>query len=82
MSNDAKEKLETLKNNTKDALDEVKQRAQAGAEQLKRGVAGDSMPMGDRIASNVKEGLHNMQADVDSAKRDVRNDAANEDDKA
>ncbi len=81
MTNDGKEKIETLKNDAKDALDEAKQRAQAAGERLKRGVEGDSMPMGDRIVSNVKEALHNTKADVDAAKRDVRHDATNEDDK-
>ena len=72
MANDSKEKLKTLKHDTKDAVDEVKQRAQAGGEPLKRDVAGDSMPLGDRVVSNVKETLHKTQADIDSAKRDVR----------
>lgn len=80
MANDSKEKLDTLKHDTKDAVDEVKNRAQAGGEHLKRDVAGDSMPLGDRIVSNVKETLHNTKADVDAAKRDVRHGAANADD--
>jgi F0F1-type ATP synthase membrane subunit b/b' len=82
MFDKAKEKLETLKNDTKDTLDEVKQRAQAGAEHLKRGAEGDSMPIGERIVSNVKEALHNTKGDIDAAKRDVRHDAEDGDDKA
>jgi hypothetical protein len=81
MANDSKEKLNTLKHDSKDAIDEAKNRTQATGEKLKRGVEGDSMPMGDRIVSNVKETLHNTAADIDAAKRDVRHGAANADDK-
>jgi hypothetical protein len=72
MANDAKNTFDTIKHDTQDAADEAKNRAQAGAEHLKRDVAGESMPLGDRIVSNVKETLHDTKADVDSAKRDVR----------
>jgi hypothetical protein len=75
MANDGKDTLDTLKHDTKDTLDEMKNRTQAGGERLKRDVAGDSMPLGDRIASNVKEVAHKTKADFDSAKRDVRDGA-------
>jgi hypothetical protein len=81
MANDSKEKLNTVKHDTKDTIDEAKHRTQAAGEQLKRNIAGDSMPLGDRIVSNVKETLHDTQADVDAAKRDVRHGATNADDK-
>ena len=81
MANDSAEQLNTLKHATKDTIDEAKNRAQAGGEKLKRGVEGDSMPMGDRIVSNVKETLHNTAADIDAAKRDVRHGAGKADDK-
>jgi hypothetical protein len=71
----ANDKLDTLQHDAKDAADELKNRTQATGEHLKRDVAGDSMPLGDRIASNVKETLHNAKADVDATKRDVRHDA-------
>jgi hypothetical protein len=73
---DTQDKLNTLKHDTKDTLDEAKNRAQAGGERVKRDVAGDSMPLGERVASNVKEALHNTKADYDAAKRDVRHDDA------
>jgi hypothetical protein len=73
---DTQDKLNTLKHDATDAVDEAKNRAQAGGEHLKRDVAGDSMPLGERVVSNVKEGLHNTKADYDSAKRDVRHDPA------
>jgi gas vesicle protein len=81
MANDSKEKLDTMKHDIKDAVDEAKHRAQAAGEHIKREVAGDSMPIGDRIASNVKETVHKTQADIDAAKRDIRHEATNADDK-
>jgi hypothetical protein len=81
MANDSKEKLDTLKHDTKDTVDEIKHRAQAAGEHLKRDAAGDSMPLGDRVVSNVKEVGHKTVAEVDAAKRDVRHGATASDDK-
>jgi hypothetical protein len=64
--------VETLKGDTHDALDEAKQRVLAGSEKVKRAVEGDQMPLGDRIASHVKETAHEFKADVDKTKRDLR----------
>ena len=72
---DARDTVDTIKGDTHDMLDEAKHRVQAGGEKLKRAVEGDNMPLGDRIASHVKEAGHDMKADYDSAKRDVRDDA-------
>jgi hypothetical protein len=80
MANDSKEKLDTIKHDTKDLIDEAKQRAQAAGEKAKRAVAGKDMPLGDRIMSNVKETAHNTAADIDAAKRDIRRGAAETDD--
>ncbi|HEV3088564.1 MAG TPA: hypothetical protein VGX96_15225 [Candidatus Elarobacter sp.] len=66
------DKIETLKEDTKDTLDEAKHRVAAGGEKVKRAVEGDSMPLGEKIASNLKEAGHNVKADYDRAKRDVR----------
>jgi hypothetical protein len=74
MANDTEDQFNTLKHDAKDAADEVKNRAQATGERLKRDAAGDAMPLGDRVVSNVKEALHNTKADYDAAKRDVRHD--------
>jgi hypothetical protein len=76
MADTTQDNLNTLKRDTKDAVDEAKNRAQAAGERLKRDVSGDAMPLGDRIVSNVKETLHNTTADVDRAKRDMRHGAA------
>ena len=64
--------VDTVKGDTAGLLDEAKHRVQAGGEKVKRAVEGDSMPLGDRVASHVKEAGHNVAGDVDRAKRDVR----------
>ena len=76
MSNTTENNLNTLKHDSTDALDEAKNRTQAAGEKLKRDVAGDTMPLGERIASTVKEAGHTLKADYDSAKRDVRHEDA------
>ena len=70
--NDAGKKVETIKNDTRDGLDEAKHRVLAGGEKAKRAVEGDQMPLGDRVASHVKEMGHDLKADVDKSKRDLR----------
>jgi hypothetical protein len=67
-----RDKVDTIKGDTHDALDEVKERVKAGGEKVKRAVAGDEMPLGDRLASHVKEMGHDVKADYDKSKRDVR----------
>lgn len=63
----------------RDSADELKHRTQAGAEKVKRAVAGPEMSAGDKIASHVKEAGHNMAAGVDRAKRDVRDSTERDD---
>ena len=72
MSNDTRDNLNTMKDDVRDGADELKQRAQATGEHVSRDVQGDNMPLGDRIASNVKEAGHNIAAAFDKTKRDVR----------
>jgi hypothetical protein len=67
-------RVDTIKGDTHDALDEAKHRVQAGAEKVKRAVGGDDMPLGDRIVSHVKEAGHDVKADYDKTKRDVRDE--------
>jgi hypothetical protein len=67
-----RDKVDTIKGDTHDALDEMKERVKAGGEKVKRAVAGDEMPLGDRLASHVKEMGHDVKADYDKSKRDVR----------
>ena len=64
--------VETLKGDTQDALDEAKHRVLAAGEKVKRAVEGDDMPLGDRIASHVKETGHEFKAEVDTSKRNLR----------
>jgi hypothetical protein len=69
-----RDNIETIKGDTHDVLDEAKHRVKAGGEQVKRAVEGDSMPLGDRLASHVKEMGHDVKADYDKSKRDVRHE--------
>ena len=71
---DLKRTVDTIKGDTHDALDEAKHRVQAGGEKMKRAVEGDDMPLGDRVASHVKEAGHDLKADYDKTKRDVRDE--------
>jgi hypothetical protein len=67
-----RDRMDTVKGDTADTLDEAKHRVAAGAEKAKRAVEGDAMPLGERVASHVKEAGHNVAADVDKTKREVR----------
>ncbi len=64
--------VDTVKADTHDALDEAKERVKAGAEKANRAVQGESMPVGERIASHVREAGHDLKGDFDKTKRDVR----------
>ncbi len=75
-----RDRVETLKGDTHDMLDEAKERVKAGGEKMKRAVEGDSMPLGERIGSHVKEMGHDLKADLDRGKRDVRDSAARTED--
>jgi hypothetical protein len=70
--NDARDVVETIKGDTHDTLDEAKERVKAGSEKVNRAVQGDAMPLGDRVASHVKEAGHDIKADYDKTKREVR----------
>jgi hypothetical protein len=72
MSNETRQKTETIKSDTKDTVDEVKHRAQAAGERFSREVQGADMPLGERIKSNLNELGHETQAEIDAAKRDAR----------
>lgn len=73
MSNDTtRAKMETLKDDVHDGVDEAKHRAQAAAERASRNIQGDNQSLGGKIASNVKEAGHNVAAEFDKAKREAR----------
>ncbi len=67
-----RDRVDSIKSDTHDALDEAKERVKAGGEKVKRAVEGDSMPLGDRVASHVKEMGHDVKADYDKTKRETR----------
>lgn len=70
-----RDRVETIKGDTHDMFDEAKERLKAGGEKAKRAVEGDSMPLGERVGSHVKEMGHDLKADLDRGKRDVRHGA-------
>ena len=75
MSNDTtNDRIETLKADVSDGVDEAKHRAQATGERASRDIQGDHQSLGDKIVSNVKEAGHNVAAEFDKAKREARHD--------
>ena len=75
MSNTSKnDRVETLKNDTSDLLDEAKHRTQATGERVKRTVAGDHLTPGESIASHLKEAGHELKAGADKASRELRHE--------
>ncbi len=59
--------------NVKDAANEAMHRSTAEAEQTKRDVAGELMTGGETAGSMLNQAKNSVQADIDAAKRDVRN---------
>ena len=59
--------------NVKDAANEATHRGAAEAEQTKRDVAGDQMTVREKADSMVNQAKNSVQADIDAAKREVRN---------
>jgi hypothetical protein len=72
MERDDSKRVDTIKSDTGDALDEAKHRVLAGGEKVKRAVEGDAMPLGDRVVSHVKEMGHDLRAEADKSKRELR----------
>jgi polyhydroxyalkanoate synthesis regulator phasin len=68
MGDDVKKVVDDIK----DAGREAKHRTEAGLEHAKRDIAGDEMTAGEKIKSVVHEDVENTKADVDHAKRAVR----------
>lgn len=68
------DRISTIKDDVHDGVDEGTERVKAGAEKAKRAIQGDSMPLGDRIVSHVKEAGHDVKAEFDSSKREARDD--------
>jgi hypothetical protein len=70
MSDDTK--LDKAVKDAKDTTHEADHRIKAGTEHIKREILGDTMNPAEKAVSHVKEVGHNVAADVDKAKRDVR----------
>ena len=47
--------VETIKGDTNDALDEMKERPKAGGEKMKRAAEGDRMPLGERVEKTRRD---------------------------
>lgn len=73
---DARRTVDTIKGDTHDLLDEAKHRVQAGGEKVKRALEGDDMPLGERVASHAKELGHDVKADYDKTKRELRDETS------
>ncbi|MGH7716692.1 MAG: hypothetical protein ACREML_11930 [Vulcanimicrobiaceae bacterium] len=58
--------------NVRDTVGEMTHRTEAEAEKLNRDSAPD-MSEGERIRSAVNETKHNIEADIDKGKREIRN---------
>jgi hypothetical protein len=70
MSDD--KKLDNAVKDAKDAAHEAEHRVKAGSEHLKRDILGNAMNPAEKAGSNIKEAAHNVAADVDKAKRELR----------
>jgi hypothetical protein len=68
MTDDLKKAVE----NTKDAAHELEHRTKAGFEHAKRDIAGDTMTTGEKVKSFVDEDVEKTKADIDEAKRKLR----------
>ena len=58
--------------NVGDAVDETVHRGEAEGERAKRSVAGDAMTPGEKMGSVANEVKRDVQADIDKAKRNIR----------
>jgi len=68
-----KDELKKTIDDVGDAVDELGHRSAADGERAKREVAGDVMTPGEKVGSLANEGKERVLADVDRAKRDIRN---------
>jgi hypothetical protein len=66
------DELKKAVDNTKDAAHELEHRVKAGLEHAKRDVAGDVMTTGEKVKSFVNEDVEKTKADIDEAKRKLR----------
>jgi hypothetical protein len=67
-----KEGLEKLAHDAKDKIDELGHRTGAEGERQERNLNGDLMTPVEKVGSVLREGKHEVLAEVDSAKVDIR----------
>jgi hypothetical protein len=68
-----KEEFVKTVDNVKDAASEAGHRTEAAGEQAKRDIAGDAMTPTEKMGSALNQAKNSVQADLDSAKQDARN---------
>jgi len=68
-----KDEVKKTADNIKDALNEAKHRSTAEKEQEERDVLGDEMTTSEKVGSVANQLKNETQANIDRAKRDVRN---------
>ncbi|HTW84642.1 MAG TPA: hypothetical protein VMD91_11280 [Candidatus Sulfotelmatobacter sp.] len=73
-----REKVETVKADTRDLVDEAKERTLATGERAKRAVAGGSMSPGEHVVSHAKELGHDVKANIDKGARETRDEIERE----
>lgn len=69
----AADSVKKVVDDTRDAVHEGQHRSAAEGERVKRETVGDAMTPGEKVGSALNEAKHRTQAEIDSAKRDVRN---------
>lgn len=69
---DLEKKIDNLGKDVQDGADEAKHRFKAGMEHGKRDAAGPEMTTTEKMDSGLKEAGHKTAAEIDKAKRKVR----------
>lgn len=69
---DLEKKLDHMGKDIKDTADEAKHRFKAGEERGKREAGRDQMTTTEKVRSSLKEAGHETAAELDKAKRKVR----------
>ena len=69
---DVKDTVKKAVDDVRDATHETLHRSSAEAERARREVAGDEMTTGEKVKSVANEAKNRAQAEIDEAKRKVR----------
>ncbi|MDP9110529.1 MAG: hypothetical protein M3M96_02705 [Candidatus Eremiobacteraeota bacterium] len=71
--NDAKDAVGKGIDNVKDSANQAMHNSTAEAEKTRRDVDGENMTASEKVGSMFNEGKNRTQAEMDAAKKDVRN---------